>query len=206
MKNMFAAPKTADVATDDLVAPIVLTEDAPQKGNKEIDIPLELLEVKIEDIIKANDPIDSKILETSSPVETNSKPPSKNKREKKVVDKPAPPQDKVINRVKNSKATKFQGPKVHIGCRVSNEMKDSIEDMAKDFAYLARKEYGIKIKDSCSSIQRAFLLLGMSCFTESVRHKVLKGYDNESEMEDEVLQQLIALMRIHKVEIDDMDF
>jgi len=85
-------------------------------------------------------------------------------------------------------------------------MKEALEDMAKDFAYLARKEYGIKIKDDTSSIQRAFLILGMSCFTEKVRHKVLKEYDNESEMEDEVSQQLIALMRVHKVEIDDVDF
>lgn len=170
------------------------------------DIPLEVIEVQIDEI-QTNESIkNSEIILDNSLVPLDSKPPTKNKKEKKVVGKDTPPQEKVIKKNKNPKTIKFQGPKVHLGCRVSNEMKDSIEDMAKDFAYLARKEYGIKIKDSCSSIQRAFLLLGMSCFTENVRHKVLKGYDNESEMEDEVLQQLIALMRIHKVAIDDMDF
>ena len=205
VKNMFPAPKTTAIVVDDPIAPVTPNTHTPLKENQIEDIPLEIIEVEIDEI-GTNDPIqDSKII-LDSPVASDSKPPTKNKREKKVVDKATPPQDKVMNKTKNPKAIKFEGPNVHLGCRVSNEMKDSIEDMAKDFAYLARKEYGIKIKDSCSSIQRAFLLLGMSCFTENVRHKVLKGYDHESEMEDEVLQQLIALMRIHKVEIDDMDF
>jgi len=85
-------------------------------------------------------------------------------------------------------------------------MKNPLEDMAKDFAYLARKEYGIKIKDDASSIQRAFLILGMSCFTEKVRHKILQEYDNDSLMQDEVSQKLLELMRIHNVEIDDIEF
>ena len=50
------------------------------------------------------------------------------------------------------------------------------------------------------------LLLGMSCFTEKVRHKALQEYDPESPMQDEVPQQLLALMRIHNVEINDIDF
>jgi len=204
---MFPTPKTTAFVpevTIDPIVPVVPNAQTPLKENQINDIPLEVIEVEI-DKIETNDPKDSKII-LDSPLVADSKPPTKKKTEKKVSDKPMAPQDKVIKQTKKPKAIKFEGPKVHLGCRVSNEMKDAIEDMAKDFAYLARKEYGIKIKDSCSSIQRAFLLLGMSCFTENVRHKVLKGYDNESEMEDEVLQQLIALMRIHNVEIDDMDF
>ena len=204
---MFAAPKTADLVTEDLVALIAPKADVPQKGNIDKGIPLEVIEVKIDDIINADDPINDPQIITDSPhVTPDSKPPTKNKKEKKVADRPTPPKNKVISKNKDPEVAKFKGSNIHIGFRVSNEMKEALEDMARDFAYLARKEYGIKIKDDTSSIQRAFLVLGMSCFTEKLRHKVLKEYDNESEMEDEVSQQLIALMRLHKVEIDDIDF
>ena len=204
LKNMFPAPKTAAVVSDDPIVPVV--PNTPLKENQIKDIPIEVIEVEMDEIGTTVPVIDSKII-LDIPLEaSDSKPPTKNKREKKVVDKPTPPKDKVLKKSKDSDAAKFKGSNIHIGFRVSNEMKEALEDMAKDFAYLARKEYGIKIKDDTSSIQRAFLILGMSCFTEKVRHKVLKEYDNESEMEDEVSQQLIALMRVHKVEIDDIDF
>ena len=46
----------------------------------------------------------------------------------------------------------------------------------------------------------------MNCFTEKIRHKILQDYDDESLMQDEVSKQLLALMRSHNVEIDDIDF
>jgi len=198
VKNMFAPPKTADLVSGDPAAPV----EIPLKEDDAKETPLEIIEVKIDDIIKTE-----ATMKTDSPLKDPlPKPPIKDKKDKKVVAKPTPPENEVINKVKVAEAAKFIGPNVHIGCRVSNEMKNAIEDMAKDFAYLARKEYGLKIKDDCSSIQRAFLILGMSCFTEKVRHKILKEYDSESPMQDEVSEQLLALMRIHKVEIDDLDF
>ena len=204
---MFAAPKTADLVPDDPAAPVAPIADINLKGDEMKEIPLEVFEVKIDDIINAEDPInDHQIINDIPLMESPSKPPIKKKGEKKVVDKPTPPENDVIKKEKDAETTKFIGPKVYIGCRVSNEMKNTLENMAKDFAYLARKEYGLKIKDDSSSIQRAFLLLGMSCFTEKVRHKALQEYDPESPMQEEVSQQLLALMRIHKVEINDIDF
>lgn len=207
VKNMFAAPKTADLVPDDPATPVAPIADINLKGDEMKEIPLEIFEVKIDDIIKAEDPInDHQIINDIPLMESPSKPPIKKKGEKKVVDKPTPPENEVIKKEKDAETTKFIGPKVYIGCRVSNEMKNTLENMAKDFAYLARKEYGLKIKDDSSSIQRAFLLLGMSCFTEKVRHKALQEYDPESPMQEEVSQQLLALMRIHNVEINDIDF
>lgn len=198
VKNMFAPPKTAELVSGDPAAP----PEIPLKEVEVKEIPKEIIELELDDIIKTE-----ATMKTDSPLKDPlPKTPIKDKKEKKVVDKPTPPENKVIKKEKDTEASKFKGPNVHIGCRVSNEMKDAIEDMAKDFAYLARKEYGLKIKDDCSSIQRAFLILGMNCFTEKVRHKILKEYDNESPMQDEVSEQLLALMRIHKVEIDDIDF
>ena len=204
---MFAAPKTADLVPDDPAAPVAPIADIHLNGDEMKEIPLEVIGEKIEDIINAEDPInDHQIINDIPLMESPSKPPIKKKGEKKVVDKPTPPENDVIKKEKDAETTKFIGPKVYIGCRVSNEMKNTLENMAKDFAYLARKEYGLKIKDDSSSIQRAFLLLGMSCFTEKVRHKALQEYDPESPMQEEVSQQLLALMRIHKVEINDIDF
>jgi len=204
---MFAAPKTADLVPDDPAAPVAPIADINLKGDEMKEIPLEVIGEKIDDNIKTEDPInDHQIINDIPLMESSSKPPIKKKGEKKVVDKPTPPENEVIKKEKDAETTKFIGPKVYIGCRVSNEMKNTLENMAKDFAYLARKEYGLKIKDDSSSIQRAFLLLGMSCFTEKVRHKALQEYDPESPMQDEVSQQLLALMRIHNVEINDIDF
>ena len=197
MKNMFAAPKTADVVTEDPIPPV---ESPPKEEIKEI--PFEVIGEKIDDITK----FEGQIATDLPHIESHSKPPIKQKKEKKVVAKPTQPENDAIKKVKAVKTSQFEGPKVHIGCRVSNEMKNAIEDMAKDFAYLARKEYGLKIKDDASFIQRAFLILGMSCFTESIRHKILQDYDNESLLQDEVSQQLLALMKIHNVKVDDMDF
>jgi hypothetical protein len=207
---MFAAPKTADLVPDGPTVPVSPKEDAPLKGDQMKEIPLEVIEVKIDDIIKTEGHIKNDSVNSDSPfLESDSKPSIKGKevkKEKKIDATPTPPENDVSKKIKDADASKFKGPNVHIGCRVSNEMKDAIEDMAKDFAYLARKEYGLKIKDDCSSIQRAFLILGMNCFTEKIRHKILQEYDNESLMQDEVSEQLLALMRIHKVEIDDIDF
>jgi hypothetical protein len=201
---MFAAPKTADLAPGDLAAPA----EIPLKAKKK-EIPLEIIEVKIDDNLKTGHIKNDSVNSDSPLLESDSKPPIKGKevkKEKKIVATPTPPKNNLSKKIKDPDASKFKGPNVHIGCRVSNEMKNAIEDMAKDFAYLARKEYGLKIKDDCSSIQRAFLILGMNCFTEKIRHKILQEYDNESLMQDEVSEQLLALMRIHKVEIDDVDF
>ena len=198
VKNMFAPPKTADIVPGDPAAPV----EIPPKEDEAKETSLEVIEVEIDNIINTE-----ATMKTDSPLKDPiPKPPIKEKKDKKVVAKPTPLENAVINKVKVAEASKFIGPNVHIGCRVSNEMKNAIEDMAKDFAYLARKEYGLKIKDDCSSIQRAFLILGMNCFTEKIRHKILKEYDSESPMQDEVSEQLLALMRIHKVEIDDIDF
>lgn len=205
VKNMFAPPKTADIVTGDPVAPEKLP--IPLKEDEIIEIPVEVIEVKIDDIIKTEGEIsNNQVVTDSSLIESLPKPPIKQRNKKKVVDKPTSSENEVIKKVRSVETSKFDGPKVHIGCRVSNEMKNALEDMAKDFAYLARKEYGLKIKDDASSIQRAFLILGMNCFTETVRHKILQEYDNESLMQDEVSQQLLALMRIHNVDIDDIDF
>ena len=204
---MFAPPKTADLVTGDPVIPQEIA--IPLKEDEIKEIPVEVIEEKIDDIIQPGSQINKNQTETDSDlIESLSKSPIKKKSEKKekVADKPTPPKNDVIKKEKDAEASKFKGPKVYIGCRVSNEMKNALEDMAKDFAYLARKEYGLKIKDDSSSIQRAFLILGMSCFTEMVRHKILQEYDNESIMQDEVSQQLLSLMRLHSVEIDDIDF
>ena len=204
LKNMFAPPKTADLVTGD---PAAAPEETPLKEEKIIEIPVEAIEEKSDDTIQLEDPITKNEVVADPPlIEVLPEPAIKQKKAKKVADKPTPPDNDVTNKAKAVAASKFDGPKVHIGCRVSNEMKNALEDIAKDFAYLARKEYGIKIKDDASSIQRAFLILGMNCFTETVRRKILQEYDNESLMQDEVSQQLLALMRIHKVEIDDIDF
>ena len=212
VKNMFAAPKTVDLVTGDPVAPVAI----PLKQDETIEIPPDVIEVTIDDIIKTEDQVNNNQLVTGSPlVESLAKPSIKEKKDKTdktdmkdetVIVKPTPSENSVTKKAKVTEATKFIGPNVHIGCRVSNEMKNAIEDMAKDFAYLARKEYGLKIKDDCSSIQRAFLILGMNCFTEKIRHKILQDYDDESLMQDEVSKQLLALMRSHNVEIDDIDF
>lgn len=197
---MFAPPKTADLVTSD---PLTL----PLKKDETKEIPLDVIEVTIDDIIKTEDQVNSNQIVTDPPlIEPLSKPSIQEKKDKKVSDKPISHENSVTKKAKVTEASKFIGPNVHIGCRVSNEMKNAIEDMAKDFAYLARKEYGLKIKDDCSSIQRAFLILGMNCFTEKIRHKILQDYDHESLMQDEVSKQLLALMRIHNVEIDDIDF
>jgi len=201
---MFAAPKTADLVTDDPASSV----EIPLKDEIK-EIPLEIIEVALDDIIKTEGQINNNQIVSAPLIESGSKPPIKEKKmkkEKKVVAKPTPPENDVIENEEDVETPKLKDSKVYIGCRVSNEMKNALEDIAKDFAYLARKEYGLKIKDDCSSIQRAFLLLGMSCFTEMVRRKTLQEYDSESPMQDEVSQQLLALMRIHKVEIDDMDF
>jgi len=201
---MFAPPKTADIVPGNSAA---APAEIPLKEDEAKETPLEAIEVKIDDIINTEGKITNNQEVTESPlIESLPKPPTKQKMDKKVVAKPTPPENKVIKKEKVAEASKFIGPNVHIGCRVSNEMKNAIEDMAKDFAYLARKEYGLKIKDDCSSIQRAFLILGMNCFTEKIRHKILQEYDSESPMQNEVSEQLLALMRIHKVEIDDIDF
>jgi len=200
---MFATPKTANVVTVD---PTVVPVEAPAKEDEIYEIPIEVIEEKIDDIIQPEDPITNieEVVDSPPLIESLPKPPIKQKN-KKNVDKPTPPKSDVIIKEKASEASNYKAPKVYIGCRVSPEMKNELEDMAKDFAYLARKEYGLKIKDDSSSIQRAFLILGMSCFTEMVRHKILKEYDNESLMQDEVLQQLLALMRVHNVDINDID-
>ena len=202
MKNMFPEPKKADLVTDNPAAQILLKDE-----NK--DSPLEVIEVELDDIV-TEEKVDRHPI-SSEPllVKSDSKPSSnekKVKKEKKVVSRPIPPESRVFNNEEDVEIPTLKESKVFIGCRVSKEMKNALEDMSKDFAYLARKKYGLKIKDDISSIQRAFLLLGMSCFTEKVRHKTLQGYDSESSMQDEVSQQLLALMRMHKVEIDDLDF
>lgn len=203
VKNMFAPPKTAELVTSDPVAPVAI----PLMQDETKEIPLEVIEVTIEEMIKTEGQVNNHQLVTDSSLsEPLAKPSSKEKKDKKVIAKPTLPENSVSKKAKATEASKFIGPNVHIGCRVSNEMKNAIEDMAKDFAYLARKEYGLKIKDDCSSIQRAFLILGMNCFTEKIRHKILQDYDNESLMQDEVSKQLLALMKTHKVEIDDIDF
>ena len=200
---MFAPPKTADLVTGDPVAPVAI----PLMQDETIEIPIDVIEVTIDDIITTEDQVNNNQLVTDSPlVESLAKPSIKEKKDKKGIAQPTPPENSVTKKAKVTEASKFIGPNVHIGCRVSNEMKNAIEDMAKDFAYLARKEYGLKIKDDCSSIQRAFLILGMNCFTEKIRHKILQDYDDESLMQDEVSKQLLALMRSHNVEIDDIDF
>ena len=207
---MFAPPKTATVVTGDPAVLVPVPAPASETPLKEDDVKeilIEVIEEKTDDIIQPEDPITNNEAITDLPlIESLPEPPIKQKKAKKVADKPTPPENDVTNKAKAVAASKVDGPKAHIGCRVSNEMKNALEDIAKDFAYLARKEYGIKIKDDASSIQRAFLILGMNCFTEAVRHKILQEYDNESLMQDEVSQQLLALMRIHKVEIDDIDF
>ena len=202
---MFTPPKTADLVTGNPAAPADIP--MPLKEDETKEIPGEVIEANMDDIIKTEDQINNNQTVTDSPlIKSLSKPPFEEKKDKKVVAKPTPPENDELKKSKDTEASKFQGPKVYIGCRVSNEMKNELENMAKDFAYLARKEYGLKIKDDSSSIQRAFLLLGMSCFTEKIRHKTLQEYDSESPMQDEVSQQLLALMRIHNVEIDDIDF
>lgn len=103
------------------------------------------------------------------------------------------------------KFTETTKSKEVISCRTSIEMKNSLEDMAKDFAYLARKKYGIKIKDDTSSIIRAFLLLGMSCFTENIQHQILQEFDAETPLQQEISQKLLSLMKIYNVEIDEID-
>ena len=204
VKNMFAPPKTADIVPGDPAAPV----EIPLKEDETKEIPIEIIEVKIDDINKTESQANNNQVQTESPLlnESLPKPLIKEKKDKKVVVKPPPLENDVIKNEEATEATKLKESKVYIGCRVSNEMKNELEDMAKDFAYLARKKYGLKIKDDSSSIQRAFLILGMSCFTEKIRHKTLQEYDSESPMQDEVLQQLLALMRVHKVEIDDIDF
>ena len=202
VKNMFAAPKTANLPTEgQAVAP---PEVPPKKDVIEVPATsIDLIEEKTDKPLSAEKQTIIQIMpDSDNPPATEkvSKPQDKGKEKAKQ------PKVDVINKVKDTEATKFKGPTVHLGCRVSNEMKNALDDMAKDFAYLARKEYGIKIKDDASSIQRAFLILGMSCFTEKVRHKILQEYDHESLMQDEVAQKLLELMRIHNVEIDDMDF
>ena len=182
VKNMFDAPKTANAGD-----PATPTE-TPLKEDEIKNMPIDKVEEKTNEIPVLDNPLNEQKTETK-------------------VDEPTPPIPKkdIIKKEKDAEAAKTKEPKVYIGCRVSNEMKNALEDMAKDFAYLARKIYGLKIKDDSSSIQRAFLLLGMSCFTEKVRHKILQEYDNESLMQDEVSQQLLALMKIHNLEIDDID-
>jgi len=204
---MFAAPKTADLPAGSPTAPA--EEPIKEEETKEPNDPIDLTEEKIVDIIKAEDvqkeidPVSENIL-----IEPLVKPSTAKKTKATNKDKPTSPdpESDVNKKEKDADVPKLKESKVYIGCRVSNEMKNALEAMAKDFAYLARKNYGLKIKDDSSSIQRAFLLLGMSCFTEKVRHKALQEYDPESPMQDEVSQQLLALMRIHKVEIDDIDF
>lgn len=202
---MFAAPKTADVVTNDPAAPAkILLKDEVKE------IPLEVIEVALDDVIKVEEKLDKHPISSDTPlIKSNSKPPLKEKKvkkEKKVVAKPTHPDHGVIINEEETETPPLKESKVYIGCRVSKEMKEALEDLSKDFSYLARKKYGLKIKDDISSIQRAFILLGMSCFTEEVRHKTLQDYDSESSMQDEVSEQLLALMRMHKVEIDDMDF
>ncbi|TGE31132.1 hypothetical protein [Desulfosporosinus sp. Sb-LF] len=199
LKNMFAAPKSANSSSGD---PVAAQSEAPPMEDeiKAHAIPIDLIDEKTDDMFKAEEQnIIQTIPDLDNPlaIENVTKPKAKGK---------AKPKNDVIKKEKDVEASIFKGPKVYIGCRVSNEMKDALDEMAKDFAYLARKEYGLKIKDDSSSIQRAFLILGMSCFTEKVRHKTLQEYDKESPMQDEVSQQLLALMRIHKVQIDDIDF
>jgi len=200
MKNMFPEPKKADLVTDDPVAQILLKDEIK-------DSPLEVIEVALDDIVKtegkhpiSSDPL---LVKSDSKLSSNEK---KVKKEKKVVSKPILPVSGVFSNEVETETPTLKESKVFIGCRVSKEMKNALEDMSKDFAYLARKKYGLKIKDDISSIQRAFLLLGMSCFTEKLRQKTLQDYDSESSMQDEVSQQLLALMRMNKVEIDDLDF
>jgi len=196
VKNMFSAPKTANSPAGNPDAPA----NIPPKEDVLTDpiVPIDLIE-------------DNKSLPVldNLPNETLEKPLHDQKTESEiVVDKPSPliPENRIIKKEKVSETAKIKDSKGYIGFRVSSEMKDDLEEMAKDFAYLARKEYGLKIKDDSSSILRAFLFLGMSCFTEKVRHKTLQEYDKESTIQDEVSQQLLAIMRIHNVEIDDIDF
>ena len=203
MKNMFPEPKKADLVTDDPVAQILLKDEMK-------DSPLEVIEVALDDIVKTEGTInkhpinsDPLLVKSDSKLSSNEK---KVKKEKKVVSKPILPVSGVFSNEVETETPTLKESKVFIGCRVSKEMKNALEDMSKDFAYLARKKYGLKIKDDISSIQRAFLLLGMSCFTEKLRQKTLQDYDSESSMQDEVSQQLLALMRMNKVEIDDLDF
>lgn len=196
---MFAPPKTTDFSSGAPLAPeekIPPTENVPGGST----IPPVEIEENLDEMIKVEDTANTQI-----PVSDN---PLKNQKTETKVDKPIPsvPENETIQKERNPEVAKIKEPPVYIGCRVSNQMKADLEDMAKDFAYLARKKYGLKIKDDSSSIQRAFLILGMSCFTDKIRHKILQEYDNESLMQDEVTQQLIALMRKHDVEIDDIDF
>ena len=207
VKNMFAPPKTADLVADASAAPA----EGPIKEDGSI-IHFELIEEKIVDTIKTEDLNIIQIVPEQSLTESVSDSPhvelsieQNTKRKNKDKSTPSVAEKVITKKEKDAEASKAKGSTVFIGCRVSLEMKNALEGMAKDFAYLARKEYDLHIKDDSSSIQRAFLLLGMSCFTEKFRHKTLQEYDNESPMQDEVLQQLLALMRTHKIEIDDID-
>jgi len=204
VKNMFPAPKTADVVTEDPVVPAQML-----LKNEDHESPSEIIEVALDDIVKAEGHIKNDPRNSDSPlIKSDSKPPltdKKVKKEKKVVVKSVQPENHVIDHEVAGETPKLKEAKIYLGCRVSPEMKNAIEDMSRDFVYVARKEYGIKIKDDTSSMQRAFLLLGMSCFTEAMRHKTLQEYDSESLMQDEISHQLLALMRIHKIEIDDID-
>jgi len=200
---MFAPPKTANLPTEGQA--LVPPEVPPKEDVIAVPAtPIDLIEEKMDKPLIAEEQTLIQIIPDSDNLPATEKETQKPQGEGK--DGVKQPKVDVINQAKDNEASKFKGPTVHLGCRVSNEMKNALDDMAKDFAYLARKEYGIKIKDDASSIQRAFLILGMSCFTEKVRHKILQEYDNESLMQDEVSQKLLELMRIHNVEIDDMDF
>jgi len=203
MKNMFPAPKTASAITEDPVVP-----NQTLLKNEDRERPSEIIEVALDDIVKAEGHIKNDPSNSDSPLKSDSKPPltdKKVKKEKKVVVKSSQPENHDIAHEVAGETPKLKEARIYLGCRVSPEMKNAIEDMSRDFVYTARKEYGIKIKDDTSSMQRAFLLIGMSCFTEAMRHKTLQEYDSESLMQDEISHQLLALMRIHKIEIDDID-
>lgn len=201
---MFAAPRTVNSPTPDIATPTnnPLKVDPPMVDPPIVDPPISS-SVLIDPIDKTED--------KNNPIITQStdNPSNEKKTDNVTMDKPTPvpPKKEVIQKKKTTDETaKNKEAKGYIGFRVSNEMKQELEDIAQDFAYLARKKYGLKIKDDSSSILRAFLVLGMSCFTEMVRHKTLQEYDPESTLEEEVAQQLLAIMRIHKVEIDEIDF
>jgi len=191
---MFAAPKTANLPTDKITP----TNDSPN-----VDPPI--------GASLGDEQNESKIIQTTDNPSSDEEPKQSTNEQnpENIVDKPtsADPKNEVIRKTKTTtEVAKNKEAKGFIGFKVPNEMKEELEDIAQEFAYLARKKYGLKIKDDSSSILRAFLKLGMSCFTEKLRHKTLQEFDPESTVEDEISQQLLAIMRIHKVEIDEIDF
>lgn len=199
---MFAAPKTVNLPTDNPATPTSNSPNIDPLISSSLPInPIDETEEKNDPLVTqgTNNPSNEKLEQLSNEQEIDNV----------AMDKPSsvPPKNEVTQKKKTTTdMPESKETKGYIGFKVNSKIKEDLEELAKDFAYLARKQYGLKIKDDSSSILRAFLILGMSCFTEKVRHKTLQEYDPESTVEDEISQQLLAIMRIHKVEIDEIDF